>query len=96
MKKKLLGLMLSVFILVPTFASAKMIDIGNDTYLNTDYIVVIKGEKKGCAVYLGMEAQSLRGITGKYMFDTSCKNFLQQYDIDLKQEAIITSDTIKE
>lgn len=86
MKKTLLGLVLSLFILVPTFASAKMIDMGNDTYLNTDYIVVVKAEKDGCAVYLGMEAQSLRGITGKYIFATSCKNFLEQYDIDVKQQ----------
>ncbi len=79
--KKLKIIMLFILILSPSIASAKMIDFGNDTYVNSDYIVVIREEKGGCAIYLGMEPQSARGITGKYIFKMNCKDFMESAEI---------------
>jgi hypothetical protein len=80
--KKLLGLVLSIFILVPTLASAKMIRFaqegGEETYINETAIHQLRSVKKGC------EISYINRTTGMvWVIEMSCKDFVDKYKIEI-------------
>jgi hypothetical protein len=85
MKKKLLGLVLSLFILVPTFASAKMIKFGEgkeSIYVNEAYIYQLEETKKGCKIVIAPAISSK-----SYSIDEvnmSCEQYIKEKQIEVK------------
>ncbi len=81
MKKTLLGLVLSTFILVPTFAQAKMIKIPNeDVFINEDGIEQMSEIKSGCQI-----DYSFGGGRRYYNVDISCKEYIKKLGIEIKE-----------
>ena len=76
--RKLKVILLAMLVLSPSLVSAKMIDIGEGNYINTDYISSVVEEKKGCAIYLGTGS-----TRSKYMDNRPCKDLLAAYDISI-------------
>ncbi len=74
MKKKLLGLLLSIFILVPTFASAKMSKIPEGDFINENSIYLIKQKDKDvCEIYF-----EYRNSAKKYLISGSCEAYVEK------------------
>lgn len=80
MKKKLLGLMLSIFILVPTFASAKMLKTPEGTWVNENVIYEIAPLKNGCKIYYSVGSGSRN-----YSVPVLCEEYIKNMDIEVKE-----------